>query len=109
MGSDAADLGNLKAASIEEEILRSQMTVSYKYIVAYCSGDGGKLTTEPIEGVRRDREILLMKRGIDIDQANNWAFAQWSDKELLWIVAGGDGPMKERLKSHLREQGKRCR
>lgn len=93
--------------SIEDVI--SETEFSYQYIIAYCSGDGDELTTEPIEGTRRDREILLVKRGIDPDHTNNWAFALWSSRELLWIVAGGDGPMKERLKSYLREQGKRCR
>lgn len=107
--SEPVDLGNEKAAAILENQLRQQMDVSNKYVIAYCSGDGDELITEPFTGNKKDRFTFMQGRGIDPDLTNNWAFGQWSVKELKWVVAGGDGEMKQKMHQYFRSIGQRSR
>lgn len=107
--SEVVDLGNEKAAAILEGQLRQQSGITNKYVIAYCSGDGDELTTHSFTGTKDQRFAFMAELGIDPDKTNNWAFGQWSVKELLWVIAGGSGEMKEKMRKHFTDTKQRCR
>lgn len=107
--SEVVDLGNEKAAAILEGQLRQQSGITNKYVIAYCSGDGDELTTHPFIGTKDKRFAFMAELGIDPDKTNNWVFGQWSVKELKWVVAGGDGEMRQKMHQYFRSIGQRSR
>jgi hypothetical protein len=99
---DPVDVGNEKAFAIQEGQLLRQSEVKNKYVIAYRSGDGDKLTTTDFSGTKDKRMAFMASAlGIDPTVSDNWAFAQWSHSEQLWVLAAGNGEMKQKLKQYM--------
>lgn len=106
---DFVDVGNDKAFAIAQGQLLRQTAISNTYIIAHCSGDGDELTTVNFSGTKNERFAFMRELGIDPVVTSNWAFAQWSHNEQLWVLAAGDGEMKQRLKQHFADRKLRTR